>query len=180
MAASQSKIGKRYARALFNATKPAALETTRETLHSFAKTWSTSAQLREAMANPAVPHEQRISVIKELAKASAADEGLSNFLVLLITNRRINALPQIATAFSSMVDEIKKLVALDITSAFPMEESERAQIAAKVQKDFGSLATISWHVDRALLGGLTVKNRDKLLDGSIKGSLERVRTLLDA
>ncbi|MBN8548545.1 MAG: ATP synthase F1 subunit delta [Deltaproteobacteria bacterium] len=180
MAASQDKVGKRYARALFTATAPAALESTREALHSFAKTWSDNLQLREAMANPAVPHDQRLNVIKEVAKAARMEENLSNFLVLLVTNARISALPQIAKSFSIMVDEVKKLVALDITSAFPMEDSERSVIASKVQKDFGSLATISWHVDRALLGGLTVKNGDKLLDGSVKGSLERVRTLLDA
>lgn len=180
MAASQGKIAKRYARALFNSVPPAALETAREALHAFAAAWSSNEQLREAMANPAVPLAQRVSVIKEIARGASAGDALVNFLDLLVTNRRISALPQIASAFSKMVDEIKKLVALDITSAFPMEEGERAEISAKVQKDFGSLATISWHVDRALLGGLTVKNGDKLLDGSIQGSLERVRTLLDA
>lgn len=180
MAASAGKIAKRYARALFNSVQPAELESTREALRTFAATWTASAQLREVMANPAVPLGERVAVMKEVAKAVKAGERLANFPELLVTKGRINALPQIAVAFSRMVDEVKKLVALEITSAFPMEEAERAEISAKVQKDFGSLATISWHVNRDLIGGLTVKNGDKLLDGSIQGSLERVRNLLDA
>jgi F-type H+-transporting ATPase subunit delta len=152
----------------------------RAALSAFAGAWKKSEDLRETMANPAIPLDQRVSIIRDIAKSFSSTADLSGFLALLVENSRIAALPEIATAFSGLVDQAKHLLALEIRSAFPLDDTEKNSILARVQQDFGSLAAVSWHVDPSLIGGITVKSGDKLLDGSVRGSLERVRTLLQA
>lgn len=180
MATSEAKIAKRYAKALFDSCQPAKLEEMRGVVNSFARTWEANPALGEAMANPGVPRDQRAEVMKDVAKAASTDQNFTGLISLLMSNGRISALPHVAIIFSKLVDEAKKLLALEVTSAFPLQDAERAEISARVQKDYGSLATISWKVDRALIGGLTVKSGDKLLDGSVRGSLEHARTVLDS
>lgn len=180
MAASQGKVAKRYARALFEACQPANLEEVRGVLKTFTATWAGNAGLQEAMVNPAIPLEQRVNVITEIGKTISSRPEITSFLSLLVSNHRITALPQISEAFSKLVDEVQKLLALEISSAFPLSDSERSAVMSRIQKDFGSAASIQWHVDRSLIGGVTVKSGDKLLDGSVKGSLERIRTVLQA
>ncbi len=178
MAAAHGKIARRYANALLGACKPAQLEEVRSGLDAFAAAWQTDATLRSVMANPAIPLDKRTEVIREVAMNSIGNSELASFLALLVSNARISALPEIAAAFTRLVNDLRKQLTLEVTSAFPLDESERSSVSAKVQKEFGSLASITWGVNPGLIGGVTVRNGDKLLDGSVAGSLERVRTIL--
>lgn len=180
MKAAQGKVARRYANAFISALQPAQFENARMSLNAFAEAWEKDTMLRDSMINPATPIDQRVAAIRDIALAVTKSQETASFLGLLVNNRRISALPEIAVAFSRFVDELRKQLTLEITSAFPLDNSEREAISTKVQKEFGSLASITWNVDKSLIGGILVRNGDRLLDGSIKGSLERVRNLLQA
>jgi F-type H+-transporting ATPase subunit delta len=123
--------------------------------------------------------KQREMVIESIAlRYRQDDKRLANFFHTLLKNGRLQALPQISANFKSMLDELKKLLALEITSAFPLSDSERGEIQEKIQRDYGSLATISWKTDPEILGGLIIKYGDRLLDASVSGSLEHMRAAL--
>lgn len=179
MSKTAGKVSRRYARALFDLCQPAQVEKMRDAVSAFAQLWQKSAELREALLNPALPLAQRNAALREIGLRMADNnETFANFLQLLLSKGRLAGMPGIAISFTKMVDELKRLLSLEITSAFPLPAAEQSSIQSKVQSDFGSLASIEWKVDRTLLGGLLVKSGDKLLDGSVRGSIERVRGLL--
>lgn len=179
MAKVQVKVAKRYAIALFRSTEVAKLEQTRDALNSVAQAWSSSKELRDALNNPSVSVKDKVSVAKSLAQAANVNDAiLVNFLSLLAENGRISSVARVATIFSALVDEAKKLLNLEITSAFPVEADEQGRIRQAVEKDFGSMASISWSIDKDLIGGLIVKAGDKHLDSSIRGSLEKLQNSL--
>ncbi|MBX7142949.1 MAG: ATP synthase F1 subunit delta [Oligoflexia bacterium] len=179
MSKTAGKVSRRYARALFELCAPAQVEKMRDSLNTFAKLWQKSTELREALINPALPLAQRAAALRDIGlRIADNNETFANFLQLLLDKGRLSGIVGIATSFSKMVDELKKLLALEITSAFPLPAMEQSAIQNKIQAEFGSLASIEWRTDRALLGGLLVKSGDRLLDGSVRGSLEKVRGLL--
>ena len=67
--------------------------------------------------------------------------------------------------------------AAEITSALPLTRDEQETVKKDVLAKTGAQA-VTFRVDPAILGGLIVKVGDKVLDGSVSGKLEGLRTNL--
>jgi F-type H+-transporting ATPase subunit b len=67
--------------------------------------------------------------------------------------------------------------AAEITSALPLTREEQETVKKDVLAKTGAQA-VTFRVDPAILGGLIVKVGDKVLDGSVSGKLEGLRTNL--
>jgi F-type H+-transporting ATPase subunit delta len=179
MSKAHGKVSKRYARALFELYDSSSVEGVRDSLSAMATIWSTNTELREGLRNPAHPLKERVQALGDIAqRMRAGDKTFANFLTVLLDNGRIGALPGIATSFSAMVDELKRRLSLEITSAFPIEENEKQETVTRIQREFGSLASVSWNVNPEIIGGLIVKAGDRLLDTSVSGALENLQESL--
>lgn len=179
MAQVSEKIAKRYAKALFELCEITQLDAVKTQLLAFSAAWTDNKNLQEAISNPAFPIKERMAVITSVAeKVGVTDGKVKNLLSLLTENRRLPSLAAVAKIFSAMIDELKKALALTVTSAFPIPSDEVEAAKEKVQKAFGGLASIDWAVDASLIGGLRIQAGDKLLDTSIKNSLDRYRAEL--
>jgi len=60
----------------------------------------------------------------------------------------------------------------EITSALPLTRKEQKIVSKDVVGELGENATVSFHVDPTILGGLVIRIGDKILDGSVAGKLE--------
>ncbi len=179
MAHGHGKIAKRYARALFEATDSLQVETVSESLNVLSEVWLKTANLRTALLNPSLKSEQRIGLVKEVSAAVAPrNVSILNFVMLLVENKRLSLIPEIASQFSWMVDELKKALSLQISSAFEISQTEKEQYEERIRKDFGALAKITWSVNPQLIGGMVIKSGDRLIDSSIRGSLEKMTAQL--
>lgn len=175
MARLQGKIARKYAAALLGLLPPQEFEPARDALHSFAEIWESSPNLQAALQSPGVPMNERLAVVKELAKrVKSGGQMVENFLGLLLENNRLAGISVIAAEFSILVAELKKLLALKISSAFPISDGEQGTLSASVKKEFGDLASISWEVHPEIIGGLKIQSGDTVLDGSIGTSLRRI------
>ncbi len=77
-----------------------------------------------------------------------------------------------------MMDDAKLSgTAAEITSALPLTSAEQETVKKDVLAKTGAQA-ITFRVDPTILGGLVVKVGDKVLDGSVSGKLEGLRTNL--
>ena len=179
MATSEGRVAKRYARALFELTAVPELDAVSASLGAIAEAFESSEELRHVLINPAIPLSSRIAVAQDVARAAGGtSETLANFVGVLLENGRVEQLGEIVREFSAMVAHVKKILALEVVSAFPLGDGERREIHDRMQKDFGSMASLSWSVDPSIVGGLVVKSGDLRLDGSVKGVLDRARESL--
>lgn len=62
----------------------------------------------------------------------------------------------------------------EVTSALPLTDSEQATVKGQL----GGATSVAFKVDPAILGGLVVRVGDKIMDGSVAGKLEGLRTSL--
>lgn len=181
MAKEQGKIARRYARALFELCPPNELEQMRASLQAFSAVWAEQGTLRTALANPVVTQSDRATVLLQVAqKIGLTDTRFKNFILLLVENDRVDIVPEVSQVFSTMLDQLRKVLALDVVSAFELPEGERQAVQERIRTEFGALATISWNVDKEILGGLLIKSGDRLLDSTVRGSLEKIRAALVA
>ena len=89
-------------------------------------------------------------------------------------------LPAVAAEFTRLLNRRNGVVEAVITSAAPLTAAETDAISARVATMTGSDVILRTEIDPALIGGLTVKVGDQLLDASVRGRLERLRGRLVA
>jgi F-type H+-transporting ATPase subunit b len=68
--------------------------------------------------------------------------------------------------------------AAEITSALPLTDDEKLVMEKDLHKILGVAAPVNYKVDPAILGGVTIRVGDRVLDGSVAGQLQGLRTSL--
>jgi len=69
-------------------------------------------------------------------------------------------------------------MAAEVTSALPLTEDEKGTVKKELMANMGASAEVTFRVDPAILGGLIVRMGDRLVDGSVSGQLQAMRTSL--
>ncbi len=131
------------------------------------------------LGSPHVTPAQLAELVTGVAGTSL-DENGRNFVTLLAQNRRLGFLPEIAALFEQMKAEVENAVDVEVTAASPLTPDQESRYAAALQKKLGRSVRLHTKVDGSLLGGAVLKAGDLVIDGSIKGRLERMATELTA
>ncbi len=138
-----------------------------------------SPEAARTVANPALPPAARREVLTMLLADRISRPAL-NLVVLLAQRGRIAALPAIVREYAGLVDRERGVVAATVSSALPLDAAELDAITARLRALTGSGVEVATAVDTALIGGLTVRVGDRLIDASVRGRLERLRDRLVA
>lgn len=172
----RAKASRKYAAALFESTDHLIIEARVSALESISTAFARNPELERGMLNPIIPLVQREQVLREVARLAAPDDTtLQNFVVLLLQNGRIGLVQEIAAEYRLLLEELKKTLAVEVTSASSLEHGDRQHFEHQVREQIGGLASFKWTVDPKLIAGITVRAGDKILDTSIAGGLERLR-----
>ena len=129
--------------------------------------------------NPAIAWEVRRAIITGLL-GSRVGVPTRNLVLLLARRGRLSILPRVADELKRLVDLEHGVVVANVTSAQPLEPTELAAIAERVAATSGARVEVHSAVDPALIGGLTVRVGDRLIDASVRGRLSRLRESLVA
>lgn len=133
--------------------------------------------LRALIDSPRYTKQQRADLILKVAEGQLDEQG-ANFVRLLAENGKLVALPEIAGLYEFHRAEAEGSVEAEVTSAYAMSEAEISALAAGLKKRLGRDVRIKNKVDESLLGGALIQVGDMVIDGSIRGRLERMSTAL--
>lgn len=137
------------------------------------------AKVGRMVDNPAIPHGDRELIVEKLFKGRVS-VGVLNLTRLLARKGHFEILPAVAAEFTRLLNRRNDIVEAVVTSAVPLTAAESDAIGARMEAMTGSGVSLHAEVDEALIGGLTVRIGDQLLDASVRGRLERLRTRLVA
>lgn len=131
------------------------------------------------VANPAVPLAQRHGLVGALLESRVGPSVL-RLVRLLVERGRADAIGRVSDEYVRLLNAHRGIVMAVVTSAVPLTDAETRALQDRVASMAGSAVEIRTEVDPSLIGGLTVQVRDRLLDASIRGRLERLRDQLNA
>jgi len=131
------------------------------------------------MSDPRVTDDQVYSVFVA-ALGREPNTHAQNFVRTLLENNRLNAMPEIATQFRLLVDAKQGSAEAQITSAFPMNDADVADLVAALEKKFAIKLKPVVEVDPALIGGVRVVVGDRVLDTSVRTRLDAMKAALVA
>ncbi len=172
-------IARRYAKAMVQLGSEGGLvDSFREELAAVDRLFAGNAELRAAFGDPALTHEQKKLIMKELVAKLACSELVGNFLLLLVDKNRTAFLGQIVQAYEKLADEFSGVIRPIIRSAFPLDDSQVAAIQVALEKKSGKKVVPQVLVDASLLGGVVTQIGDTAYDSSVKTQLKRIQDIL--
>ena len=173
--AKRDSAPRRYAEAAFQlATRDRSIETWRAELERAAA--ETDGQLMDVLANPALPLDQRVDAATRVY--GGLSQPVRNLLLLLVRRGRIEQLPRVVAEFTRLDDRRQNITHATATSAAPLTDLEVRALTARLEQMSGGRIALTTDIDADLLGGLIVRVGDRLIDGSVRGRLERLRNQL--
>ena len=175
--ARSGSAARRYAEAAFElATRDGVLDAWQDGL-ALAVSLLGDAGVARIADNPSVPLADREAIIGRLL-SGRVHRGVENLALMLARRNRLDLLPAIAGQYTRLVNRQRGVVEATVTSAAPLTPDETAALRARVEAMTGATVDLQSTVDAALIGGLTLRVGDRLLDASIRGRLERLRDQL--
>ena len=135
------------------------------------------ADVNRIVDNPAVPLAERNGVVAKVL-AGRAPAGVLNLARLLVQRGRFESVAGISAEFHRLHNRQRGIVEAVVTSAEPLTADETKAVRARIEAMTGSAVDLRTEIDSGLIGGLTVRVGDQLLDASVRGRLERLRDQL--
>ena len=130
------------------------------------------------LSSPVVPPERKLTTLSQLLPG--VPPTVHNFLGILAHRNQLDLLPEIAQAFRRLLNEHRGIEVATITTAVPIDERQQASIAARLGQRLGKTIVVEPNVDPDILGGVIAQVGDDVIDGSVRGRLERLRRRLTA
>lgn len=169
-------LATRYAKALLAAVPDAATaETVDALLQAFQGVIARSAELRDALVNPAIPRRERKAILDAIAQQHGAPQVLRNFLGVLTDHNRAGALPAIAEVFRSEREKAAGVVAATLTTAAPITGEQTQRARTVLEKLTGRKVRLAHGIDPSLLGGAVTTVGSTVYDGSLRTQLAVLR-----
>ena len=167
-------LARPYARAAFSLAQDGGSSASWSQALGLAARVAADPQVAALLGNPRLTHADAVTLLS----SDEAGESFANFLALLADNRRLPLLPEIAGLFDELHAEANRVVKAKVTSATELPAGELDGIKAALKKRFGREVEIETAVDASLIGGAVIDAGDVVIDGSLKGKLERLQTAL--
>jgi F-type H+-transporting ATPase subunit delta len=175
--ATRDSAPRRYAEAAFQiGQEDGSIDAWRRELDEAAATLAEGSDLLEILANPAIPLEERRTIVRKVFVGLS--EKARNLVLLLVQRGRIEQITRVASEFRRLDDARQGIVHATATSAAPLTDTEMRALTARLEQMTGGRIALETDVDESLLGGLVVRVGDRLIDGSVRGRLERLRNQL--
>ncbi|HEY6377113.1 MAG TPA: ATP synthase F1 subunit delta [Edaphobacter sp.] len=175
-----SVLALRYAHAFASVASSNNLDTNvvHQQLNDFNDTLADSDALREVLANPAIPSDEKLKVIDAIAARVNMLPQVRNFLAVIMDNQRLSELTEIVAEYHAVVDEESGVAEAEITSARPLNDQDRAELESQVAKLAGGRVRTTYRQDATLLGGAVVRLGSTVYDGSIRAQLQQLKQKL--
>ena len=126
--------------------------------------------------NPAIDTQQ----LQQMFSQADAPAGFDNFVALLIQNNRLPLLSRVGQLFEQLKAEAEQALQVTVRSASALDDSYKARMSDALSRRFGKKIELNCEVDEALLGGAVIHAGDQVIDGSLRGKLQRMSDSLQS
>ncbi|EED34263.1 ATP synthase F1, delta subunit [Luminiphilus syltensis NOR5-1B] len=170
-------LARPYARAIFDfARSDDSLMPWQSTLDTLALAVEDS-RVAAALANPSQTSAERAQVLSGLL-GDDISESTSYLLEVMAENDRLSLLPEVAQLYSDLRTQLEAMARVEVTSAFDVTDEQTQSLSAYMQDVLQCAVTISTETDPALIGGAVIRAGDQVIDGSVRGRLNKLSAAL--
>lgn len=145
-------------------------------LDALAGAITTSPLVEAVLASPKVTKPEKTRLLT--GAMAKAPEEFRHFLAAVVKRGRQLLLPEVSRQYLDLLDLKLNRVRAGITLAREPDRKLQAAITKALEERIGKEVLATWSVDPAILGGVVVRLGDRVLDGSVRRRMTRLRRQL--
>lgn len=172
---NESKIGVRYAKALFLTGKEEnLLDPIKQDIELFLSCYDTMGDFKEFLDNPVIKPSDKKRIFQKIFK-DRVNQITMSFFDLIVHNKRELYLKAAARYFLQLYKQDKGIMSATITTPIPLDQQIRDAIIKQIRKKFRAKVEIEEFVDKSIVGGYIFRIEDQQIDASISSGLEKIK-----
>lgn len=172
----EDRIGYRYAKSLFDlAVEKGEVKKAGTDMELLRDTIAGSRDLATFLKSPLIDSTRKQKIIDRIFQGKFQSVLTEKLLNMVIRKGREMYLPQLAEAFLRLYDKQQNIQRGVLSSAVVLSDTQVAEIKSAMEKEIGSKLELVQAINPDLIGGFVLKIDDILFDGSVSGSLRRLK-----
>jgi F-type H+-transporting ATPase subunit delta len=170
-----SKAARRYANALLvTAIEQDILEKVKEDTDLIRGTIKASSELRLFLRSPIVKPEMKRAALDEIFEGKI--QQLTNNLIGILSEKgREDLLAGICDGFIDLYNKHHNILEVDVATAFELADDQQSSLLKELQAVTGKTVHLTVVKNEDLIGGLTVRIADTVIDGSARYKLNQLK-----
>lgn len=133
--------------------------------------------LRSALTDRNLPDDRKRDLLHRLLDGKAAPVTVS-LVERAVLYPRGRTIERVLDEFTGFAAQRRSRLIARVTSAVPLSEEQQERLAAALAREFGHEVRLQLVVDPSIVGGITVRVGDELLDASVLRQLDAARRQL--
>jgi F-type H+-transporting ATPase subunit delta len=135
--------------------------------------------LSSVLDNPSLTAAAQAQTVTDVC-GDALGVEMKNFVSILAENKRLSLLPEIHSQFAQFKANLEKSVDVEVVSAFDLDDSTRDRLADVLGRKLEREVRVSTTTDSSLLGGVLIRAGDLVIDGSVRGRLNKLAEAMNS
>lgn len=153
-----------------SADKNNELEQVENQLFDFARVLRANPELRQALNTSADTDQSKVALLESVVKGKYANSTV-NLLKRVITLRRGRSIDATLATYSHYVSARKDRLVAHVKSAVALSDAQINKLVAALGKQMGRDVHINLEIDPKVLGGISIRYADDVIDGTIVNRL---------
>lgn len=127
---------------------------------------------RELVGNPGLSDDRLAGLLADAAGELSPEQR--NFVQVLASNERFPVMAEIAAQFESLRHAHEGVLEAQVSSAYPLTDEQLGEIVATLEGRFGRKVQATVAVEPELIGGVSIRIGDEVMDASVRGKLAKL------
>lgn len=167
-----------YATAMFEVAQAEdLLERAEEELFAVARALEAHDELRQTLTDESLPVDKRLAIVDDLLKLKASPVTV-NLVSFVVGVGRARDLPKIIDRFVERAAAERQHEVAEVRSAIPLDDGQRKRVAEALSKALDKQVEVKVIVDPSVLGGISARVGDTVIDGTVRNRLDQLKELL--
>lgn len=144
------------------------------------KVFRDNVEFGSLLDHPRIGVEQKTALVEE-AFGGRVSDNMTGFLTILVRNGRQREICSSLEEFIAEVKEYRHIGICHVVTALPLSEDQKNRLVDRLTETTAYKSfEMNYHVDPALIGGITIRIGDRVLDSSIRSELNELKRTLQA
>jgi F-type H+-transporting ATPase subunit delta len=140
----------------------------------------TEPELLEFWKNPSISVGRKCAMVEDLASRIEASDKFASFLRVLAEKNRIKLLATVLVEFTLLARAALGEVAVVLETPFDLTEEEKNDLGSILKRKLGRKIILEIRINEELIAGACVKVGNKVVDGSLRMKLRKLKDTISA
>ena len=172
------RVTRRYVKGFLQAAVESdCVELIEKTLKDFDRVFRENREISEIISHPTVPRVNKKRLLQELL-GDRSPELLKHFVDYVIDKKRERIFSFLYEEYKIAAAQLKGIVSAKVTSAIELSKQQSENISGLLEQKLNNKVELECEIDEKLIGGLQVFLGSYIIDGSVKGRLDKLHKKL--